>query len=118
LTVLFIGFAQAFALLPGISRSGLTISTAMILGIQHDKAAKFAIFMAIPVLLGAGLLQVVRIETMSSIALFPLILGFFTSAITGYLVISWLLAVISQGKFYLFSLYCFMIALLAFTVIN
>ena len=118
LTVLFIGFSQAFALLPGISRSGLTISTAMILGIQHDKAAKFAIFMAIPVLLGAGLLQVVRIETMSSIALFPLILGFFSSAITGYLVISWLLAVISQGKFYLFSLYCFMIALLAFNVIN
>ena len=118
LTALFIGFAQAFALLPGISRSGLTISTAMILGVQHDKAAKFAIFMAIPVLLGAGLLQVVRIETMSSIALFPLILGFFTSAITGYLVISWLLAVISQGKFYLFSLYCFMIALLAFAIIN
>jgi undecaprenyl pyrophosphate phosphatase UppP len=55
---------------------------------------------------------------MSSIALFPLITGFFTSAITGYLVISWLLAVISQGKFYVFSLYCFMIALLAFTVIN
>ena len=118
MTALFIGFSQAFALLPGISRSGLTISTAMILGIQHDKAAKFASFMVIPVLLGAGLLQVVRIETMSSIALFPLILGFFTSAITGYLVISWLLAVISQGKFYLFSLYCFMIALLASTIIN
>ena len=118
LTALFIGFAQAFALFPGISRSGITISTALILGVQHDKAAKFAFFMAIPVLLGAGLLQVVRIETMSSIALLPLILGFFSSAITGYLVISWLLAVISRGKFYLFSLYCFMIALLAFTIIN
>ena len=118
MTALFIGFSQAFALLPGISRSGLTISTALILGVQHDKAAKFAFFMAIPVLLGAGLLQIVKFETMSSIALFPLTAGFFSSAITGYLVISWLLAVISRGNFYLFSLYCFMIALLASNITN
>ena len=118
MTALFIGFSQAFALLPGISRSGLTISTALILGVQYDKAAKFAFFMAIPVLLGAGLLQIVKFETMSSVSLFPLTAGFFSSAITGYLVISWLIAVISRGKFYLFSLYCCMIALLASTIIN
>ena len=74
--------------------------------------------MAIPVLLGAGLLEAVKNDSMGSIALFPLTAGFFSSAITGYLVISWLLAVISRGKFYLFSLYCFMIALLASTIIN
>jgi len=118
LTALFIGFAQAFALLPGISRSGLTISTALILGVQHKKAAKFAFLLAIPVLLAAGLLEAVKIDSMGSIALFPLTAGFFSSATTGYLVISWLLGVISRGKFYLFSLYCFMIALLAFTIIN
>ena len=118
MTALFIGFAQALALLPGISRSGLTISTAMILGVQHDKAAKFAFFMAIPVLLGAGLLEAVNNDSMGSIALFPLTAGFFSSAIIGYLVMSWLLAVISRGKFHLFSLYCFMVSLLAFTLIN
>ena len=118
MTALCIGFAQTFALLPGISRSGCTISVALIMGIQHEKAAKFAFFMAIPVLLGAGIIQLVSIEAQASISPIPLLVGFISSALTGYLVINWLLAVISQGKFYLFSLYCFVVSLLAFTIIN
>ena len=113
-----IGLAQTFALLPGISRSGITISVALIMGIQHQKAAKFAFFMAIPVLFGAGLLQVISIEPQSNILSTPLIVGFISSAVTGYLVISWLLDVISRGKFYLFSLYCFVVSFLAFTFIS
>ena len=113
-----IGLAQTFALLPGISRSGITISVALIMGIQHQKAAKFAFFMAIPVLLGAGLLQAISIEPQSNILYTPLIVGFISSAVTGYLVISWLLDVISRGKFYLFSLYCFVVSFLAFTFIS
>ena len=117
-TVLCIGFAQVFALLPGISRSGFTISVALIMGIQRDKAAKFAFLMAIPVLLGAGLLQFFTIDSQANISLFPLIIGFISSAFTGYMVINWLLAVISWGKFYYFSIYCFIVSLLAFTIIN
>ena len=113
-----IGLAQTFALLPGISRSGITISVALIMGIQHQKAAKFAFFMAIPVLLGAGLLQVVSFEPQINFSSTPLIVGFISSAVTGYLVISWLLDVISRGKFYLFSLYCFVVSILAFTFIS
>jgi len=113
-----IGLAQTFALLPGISRSGITISVALIMGIQHQKAAKFAFFMAIPVLFGAGLLQAISIEPQSNILYTPLIVGFISSAVTGYLVISWLLDVISRGKFYLFSLYCFVVSFLAFTFIS
>ena len=113
-----IGLAQTFALLPGISRSGITISVALIMGIQHQKAAKFAFFMAIPVLLGAGLLQAISIEPQSNILSTPLIVGFISSAVTGYLVISWLLDVISRGKFYLFSLYCFVVSILTFTFIS
>ena len=109
-----IGIAQSFALLPGISRSGITISLALIIGIQHKEAAKFAFFMAIPVLFGAGLLQVISIEHQVNILTGPLMVGFISSAITGYLVISWLLDVISRGKFYWFSLYCFAVSLLAF----
>jgi undecaprenyl-diphosphatase len=109
-----IGIAQSFALLPGISRSGITISLALIIGIQHKEAAKFAFFMAIPVLFGAGLLQVISIEHQVNILTGPLMVGFISSAITGYLVISWLLDVISRGKFYGFSLYCFAVSLLAF----
>ena len=118
MTALCIGFAQVFALLPGISRSGFTISVALIMGIQHEKAAKFAFFMAIPVLLGAGLLQLFTIDSQTNVFLFPLIIGFISSVVTGYLVINWLLAVISRGIFYLFSLYCFVVSLLAFTIIN
>jgi undecaprenyl-diphosphatase len=113
-----IGLAQTFAFLPGISRSGITISVALIMGIQHQKAAKFAFFMAIPVLFGAGLLQAISIEPQSNILSTPLIVGFISSAVTGYLVISWLLDVISRGKFYLFSLYCFVVSFLAFTFIS
>jgi undecaprenyl-diphosphatase len=81
-----IGIAQSFALLPGISRSGITISLALIISIEHQ----------VNILTG------------------PLMVGFISSAITGYLVISWLLDVISRGKFYGFSLYCFAVSLLAF----
>ena len=109
-----IGIAQSFALLPGISRSGITISLALIIGIQHKEAAKFAFFMAIPVLFGAGLLQVISIKHQVNILTGPLMVGFISSAITGYLVISWLLDVISGGKFYRFSLYCFAVSSLAF----
>ena len=116
MTALCIGFAQVFALLPGISRSGFTISVALIMGIQQEKAAKFAFFMAIPVLVGAGLLQLFTIDFQTNVYLFPLIIGFISSIVSGYLVINWLLAVISRGIFYLFSLYCFVVSLLAFTI--
>ena len=118
ITALCIGFAQVFALLPGISRSGMTISVALIMGIQHEKAAKFAFFMAIPVLFGAGLLQLFTVDTQANLSLLPLIIGFISSAVTGYMVINWVLAVISRGIFYLFSIYCFVVSLLAFTIIN
>jgi undecaprenyl-diphosphatase len=117
-TAFYIGIAQVFALLPGISRSGMAISIAIILGIQNDKAAKFAFFMAIPVLLGAGLMQLFSIDLQSSLSFMPLLIGFISSAVTGYLVINWLLSVISKGKFYLFSLYCFMVSIILFILIN
>jgi len=111
-----IGIAQSFALLPGISRSGITISLAIIIGIQNKDAAKFAFLMAIPVLFGAGLLQILSIEHQGIIFTGPIIVGFISSAITGYLVISWLLDVISRGEFYWFSIYCFAVSFLAFTL--
>ena len=118
MTALCIGLAQVISLLPGISRSGLTISVALIVGIEHEKATKFAFFMAIPILLGAGIIQMVSIEAQICISPVSLLVGFISSAFTGYLVINWLLAVILQGRFYLFSLYCFVVSLLAFTIIK
>ena len=116
--VLYIGFAQAFALLPGISRSGITISVALLMGIKHHEAAKFAFFMAIPALFGASLLQVIKIDNLQQISLISIIIGFLTAAVTGYLVINWLLAVISKGNFYFFSLYCVTMPIIAYIFIN
>ena len=88
------------------------------MGIRHQEAAKFAFFMAIPALLGAGMLQLIKIDNIVQIVVFPLIIGFFTAAVIGYLVIDWLLYVISKGKFYLFSLYCFTSSIIAYILIN
>jgi len=118
LIVICIGLFQAFALLPGISRSGSTISVALLIGIKHREAAKFSFLMAIPALLGAGLLQLIKIDNLEQIALFSLIMGFLSAAVVGYLVIDWLLAVISKGKFYLFSLYCFTVSIVTYILIN
>jgi len=118
LSAFCIGMAQTCALMPGISRSGITISVALILGIKHREAAKFSFLMAIPTLFGVGLLQMIKLDNLEQIALLPLILGFFSSAVVGYLVIDWLLAVISKGKYYLFSLYCFTIAIITYILIN
>ena len=116
--VFCVGIAQACALMPGISRSGITISIAMLMGIQRHQAAKFAFFMAIPALLGAGFIEIINIDNSSKIEVFPLIIGFFSAALTGYLVIEWLLTIISKGRFYLFSLYCFTIAIISFILID
>ena len=113
-----IGFAQMLSVLPGISRSGVTISIALMMGVQHEKAANFAFFMAIPVLLGAGLLQLFTIDCHANISCTPLFVGFISSAVTGYLVINWLLGVILRGKFYLFSLYCVTMPIIAYIFIN
>jgi len=107
-----IGIAQAFALIPGISRSGITISFALILGLKHIEAAKFSFFLAIPGLFGAGIIQIMNIENINNIPFINLILGFIFSSLVGYFVIDWLLKVISKGKFYYFSFYCIFLSII------
>ncbi len=112
---IIIGCAQVFALLPGISRSGITLATAIFLGLNRTSAARFVFLMAIPVLLGAGVLQYFQFsQSDQSLALFPLSVGFISALLSGLLVMRWLIAVISKGRFYLFSLYCLGISILAF----
>ena len=112
-----VGLAQACALMPGISRSGFTISIALMMGVQHYEAAKFSFFMAIPILLGAGFFQFIRASDFNQLQIFPLIIGFLSASISGYLVINALLDVISKGKIHLFSLYCFIIAIISYILV-
>ena len=102
---ILIGCAQVFAMLPGISRSGMTISLALFLGIHRGAVAKFSFFMAIPVLLGAGILQLRDVSEMP-LLVWPLFLGFLSAFISGYVVIHWLINLISNQYFWKFSYYC------------
>ncbi len=99
------GLAQAVAIIPGISRSGSTISTAMLLNVDKVKAARFSFLLSIPSVGGALTLELLStplhdVITMTNIA------GLLTSFSVGLLTIKFLLDVIRRGKFYLFSLYC------------
>ena len=108
---ILVGFAQVFAMLPGISRSGMTISLALFLGIQRADAAKFSFFMAIPVLMGAGILQLGDVSEMP-LLVWPLFLGFLSAFTSGYIVIKWLINLISNQHFWKFSYYCIFVGLI------
>ncbi len=118
LIAVFIGVSQVFALMPGISRSGVTISTALLLGVMHNEAAKFSFLLAIPGLLGAGFFQIINIDISSNISLISLMIGFISAATTGYFVINFLLQLISKGKFYYFSFYCIFISIVSYLFLN
>lgn len=110
---LLIGITQAIAIIPGISRSGITICTALALGMSGKNAAKFSFLLAIPVISGAGLL--LTLDSQSNITLIPLtslIMAFLSSFVVGYICLKWLLNLLESGKFYFFGYYCFLIGLI------
>ena len=110
LGVLFIGLAQAFALAPGISRSGLTIIMARQQGVSAEKAAEFSFLMAIPVLLAAVLLELPHMSTAGvSLSLGGLVAGMVTAAIVGYVSLVLLINMLAKGKFWIFGLYCLIV---------
>ena len=107
-----IGLFQAIAILPGISRSGVTIAVALLLGIHNKEASKFSFFMAIPVIIGAVILEMTKINQIESINFNSLIVGFSIAGIIGYFSISWLIKLINKLHFWKFSLYTWSIGLI------
>jgi undecaprenyl-diphosphatase len=110
---LWIGLAQAFALAPGISRSGSTIATALARGIRREDAARFSFFLGTPAFLGAGLLQLVKTlaENSSQVSdqAGTLIVGFIVSTVVGYAAIRFLLAYLRTRTLYPFAFYCLIV---------
>lgn len=105
---LIIGFFQALALIPGISRSGSTISAGLFLGLKREEAAKFAFMLSGPVVAGAGLkkfLEVASFEKLGSSDLNFFLIGIVSSAIFGYLTIKYFLRYLSIGSLYPFVIY-------------
>lgn len=112
---LLIGIAQALAIVPGISRSGITISLGMHLGIAPEKAAKYSFLLAIPTIAGAGLLTGLDLVESSepTLPLSVLIVGFVSSLLVGWISLKWLLGLIRSGKFHWFGVYCIIVGLLS-----
>ncbi|MFC1696822.1 undecaprenyl-diphosphate phosphatase [Nanoarchaeota archaeon] len=113
---IFIGIAQALAVMPGISRSGATISTALIRNIDRQKAATFSFLLAIPAILGATAFQLYKgiqeNQILINQTLGITIIGVLVSFMVGYISLTWLLKIIKQGNFHYFSYYCWVIGLL------
>jgi undecaprenyl-diphosphatase len=107
------GISQVFALLPGISRAGITICTALFFGFNQKSAAKFSFFMAIPAILGALIFKIEDIYTQSSIEVHALVLGFLFSMITGLFVLKLLFRILENQKLWMFSFYSMLIWLTA-----
>lgn len=109
-----IGIAQAIAILPGISRSGATISASVILGIDRSKAASFSFLMAVPIILG----KVAKDLFDNSFSISDgqagiLLAGFLTAFITGLVACQWMIKLVKDAKLKYFSYYCFLVGSVA-----
>jgi len=106
---ILVGIGQACALIPGLSRSGTTIATGLLIGLDKEFAAKFSFLLAIPAILGATVTQLDEIGTGIDANLIPYILGFFAALISGYLAISILLKLIKEKNLDIFAFYCWIL---------
>lgn len=106
-----IGLAQAFAILPGISRSGSTISLGLYLGVKREEVANFSFLMVIPVIAGAMAMQIKEMMEMGIQfeAVLDLTLGFFTAFISGYFALKYLIVMLKTKGIHPFAYYCWVV---------
>ena len=105
---------QAVAILPGISRSGATIATAVLLGIDKEKAARFSFLMVIPLIFGSMAKSIIDAETISTNdAITPLLIGFLVAFITGFIACKWMITIVKKAQLKYFSYYCFIVGIIA-----
>jgi len=115
LDAFIIGLSQGFAVLPGISRSGATIVTGLLLGIKKEEVAKFSFLMVVIPVIGANLKDVFSgdFTDAAGIGLMPIIIGFFTAFISGLLACKWMINLVKRGKLVNFSAYCLLLGLIS-----
>lgn len=116
-TALAMGVAQAIAILPGLSRSGTTIATGLLLGNRPGAVAKFSFFMVIIPILGEALLSIKDMisgtsEMAASIGFFPLAVGFIAAFVSGCAACRWMLEIVKKGKLIWFAVYCVVVGLI------
>lgn len=109
-----IGLAQACAVMPGLSRSGSTIATGLLLGNSKEKMAQFSFLMVIPPILGEALLDTIKMvggnaESVTAggdISAVALIVGFLAAFVSGCLACKWMISIVKKGKLIYFAIYC------------
>lgn len=112
-TALIIGLAQAIALLPGISRSGATISTALFLRVEREWAARFSFILSVPAVFGAFCLELGELAGLGTQQLLAVVLGIVSAGLVGYAALIVLMKIVVKGSFYKFAYYCCAVGLLA-----
>ncbi len=108
-----IGLGQTFAIIPGISRSGTTIAVSIYSGIKREDAAKFSFLLSIPAILGANLSEFKSLKELSPNFIPQYIVGAVAAFISGYLVIAWLINIVKKQKLKIFSMYCWIVAIVS-----
>jgi len=109
-----VGVAQGLAILPAVSRSGLTLAGSLTRGLNREFALKFSFLMSIPAILGATVLDVydtVKAGSLS-VAVGPLVVGMLVAAVSGYLTVKFMLKIFSKASLKVFSYYVFVLGIL------
>lgn len=111
---LFMGLGQACAILPGLSRSGTTIAAGLTAGLDKEFAAKFSFILSIPAIFGAFVFKLKDIGSAMDSNFLPILLGFITSIIAGYIAIKWMLDLIQNKNLDIFAYYCWAVGIIVF----
>lgn len=113
-SALIIGVSQAIAILPGISRSGATISTSVLLGIDRERAARFSFLMVVPLIIGKMAKDILDGGlTSSQMEILPLILGAIAAFVSGLLACKWMISLVKRSQLKYFSFYCLIVGVIA-----
>lgn len=114
INAVIIGIAQAIAILPGISRSGATISTSVLLGIDRTRATRFSFLMVVPLILAKMAQDLTSGEiTFSTELIIPTSIGFIAAFITGLLACTWMIKLVRNSKLSYFAIYCFIVGIIS-----
>jgi undecaprenyl-diphosphatase len=109
-----IGVAQGIAIIPALSRSGLTVGSAMLMGIEPKVSAEFSFLLGIPAMLGAVLLELFEVQ--KGAPPLPSLLGFLSSMGMGVLAIAIFIRTLKKGSFLFFALYCVLLGIVSFVL--
>lgn len=109
------GIAQALAVIPGLSRSGSTIATGLLLKNKKDEVAQFSFLMVLIPIIGAALMKILQWtdSPADSVDVIPLVAGFIAAYISGYLACRWMINIVKKGKLYWFAIYCAIVGIVS-----